>query len=43
MKGRAKTFKLNLDQGDPKQSWILDSRYWIPVFISGTWNLDYNC
>ena len=32
--------------GNPRQSWILesalwipDSRYWIPVFVSGTWTL----
>ena len=23
--------------------WIPDSRYWIPVFVSGTWILDSNC
>ena len=33
MKGRAKTFKLNLAQGDPKQSWILDSSLY-------QWNLE---
>ena len=27
---------------NPRQSWILDSRYLIPVFVSGTWILDSN-
>ena len=25
---------------DPRQSWTLDSVYWIPVFVSGIWILD---
>ena len=36
--------------GNQRQSWILestpripDSRYWIPVFVSGTWILDSKC
>ena len=36
-------------QGNPRQSWVLDStlwitdsRYWIPVFVSRTWILDSN-
>ena len=36
--------------GNPRQSWILEStpripdpRYWIPVFVSGTWILDFKC
>ena len=36
-------------QGDPGQSWILDStrwildfRYWMPVFFCGTWIPDSN-
>ena len=33
-------------QGNQRHSWILpripDSRYWIPVFVSGTWILDSN-
>ena len=36
--------------GNPRQSWILEStpripdiRYWIPVFVSGTWILDSKC
>ena len=39
-----------LCQGDQTHSWILDStplipdsRYWVPVFVSGTWTLDFNC
>ena len=24
------------------QSWIPDSRYWMPVFVSGAWILDSN-
>ena len=26
-------------KGNPRKSWILDSRYWIPVFFNGTWIL----
>ena len=36
-------------EGTPRQSWILDStsripdsRYFIPVFVSGTWILSSN-
>ena len=36
--------------GNPRQSWILDftplipdSRYWIPVFVSGTWIMGSKC
>ena len=36
--------------GNPRHSWILDftplipdSRYWIPVSVSGTWILDSKC
>ena len=42
-------FRKNREKVYPKQSyildstpWILDSRYWIPVFVSGTWILDSN-
>ena len=36
-------------KGNPRQfwilestQWILDSRYWIPVFVTETWILDFN-
>ena len=38
-----------MHKGNPRQfwilestQWILDSRYWIPVFVTETWILDFN-
>ena len=29
-----------LEMKATRQSWILDSRYCIPIFVSGTWSQD---
>ena len=37
---RRKRLEVSCYHGIWRQSWILDSRYWIPVFVSETWILD---